>query len=395
MKNLTLRYSLTQFAHWASSSGAAAFATTYLLGKGIPSGLVGTLLASAGLLSCLTQPVLASAADRAKGFVLIKMLLAMSAVCCVCFSVQLIPGLPLLLVGIFYIMAVWSSDAMVPLLNALSVAYNQSGCPINYGASRGIGSAATAISSLVLGYVIAQFGTPWMILFLLGFRVIYMIVLVGYPAIQKETAFSQDPGASCSIPKFFSSYRWYCVSLLGILFLGMYHAMTENYLIVILERLGGDSSHVGTALFISAMVGAPVIFCFSRIRKHSSDTRLLKIAAASFLLKAVLFWFAKDIAAIYLIQLLQITSYAFLAPTQVYYANAKVRSGDMVKGQAFITAAYALGCSAGNFAGGQLLGLGVEAILLAGILMALAGAVVLFSTVNRADTVLFIGEENQ
>ena len=55
---------------------------------------------------------------------------------------------------------------------------------------------------------------------------------------------------------------------------------------------------------------------------------------------------------IYLLQLLQNTSYAFLAPTQVYYANAKVGSSDMVKGQAFITAAYALGCSAGNFMGG-------------------------------------------
>ena len=31
MKNLTFRYSVTQFSHWAASSGAAAFATTYLL----------------------------------------------------------------------------------------------------------------------------------------------------------------------------------------------------------------------------------------------------------------------------------------------------------------------------------------------------------------------------
>lgn len=30
--------------------------------------------------------------------------------------------------------------------------------------------------------------------------------------------------------------------------------MTENYLIAILGALGGDSSHVGRALFISAMV---------------------------------------------------------------------------------------------------------------------------------------------
>lgn len=49
MKNLTLRYSWTQFIYWAASSGAASFATTYLLNKGLSSGIVGTLLAAAGL----------------------------------------------------------------------------------------------------------------------------------------------------------------------------------------------------------------------------------------------------------------------------------------------------------------------------------------------------------
>lgn len=387
-KNLTLRYSVTQFAFWAAYTGAGSFAAAYFLSKGVSPGTIGVLLASAGLLSCITQPFLASIADNAKRFALIKMLLIMSALCCVCFSVQLIPQLPLLPAGVFYMIGIWSSDAMVPLLNALSVSCNQAGYTINYGASRGIGSAATAISSLVLGYVIAQFGAAWMILFILGFRLVCMIVMAGYPKIQKETVVSQGRRESCSIPYFFSAYRWYCVSLLGILFLGMYHAMTENYLIAIMTALGGDSSHVGTALFISAMVGTPVIFCFSQIRKRISDTRLLKIAAVSFLLKAVLFYFAKDITTIYLLQLLQITSHAFLAPTQVYYANAKVRSCDMVKGQAFITAAYALGCSSGNFTGGQLLAFGVNAILIAGIIMALVGTVIIFATVNKSDETL-------
>lgn len=385
MKNLTLRYSATQFTYWAASSGAVSFATTYLLSKGLSPGAVGSLLALAGLLSCLTQPVLASAADRAKGFVLTKMLLAMSVLCCFCFSVQLIPKFPVLLTGIFYMIGIWSSDAMVPLLNALSVACQQAGYPIDYGAARGIGSAATALSSLALGFVIARLGTAWMILFLLGFRVLCMIVIAGYLKIQKESTDTQNTGESCSIPYFFSHYRWYCVSLLGILFLGMYHSMTENYLIAIMGALGGDSSHVGTALFLSAMVGTPVIFCFDQIRKRIRDTSLLKIAAVSFLIKAVLFSFAKDITTIYLLQLLQTTSYALLAPAQVYYANRKVRSCDMVKGQAFITAAYALGCSAGNFAGGLFLGHGVKVLLIAGIFMTFTGTILIFSTVNKSD----------
>lgn len=63
------------------------------------------------------------------------------------------------------------------------------------------------------------------------------------------------------------------------------------------------------------------------------------------------------------------------------------------KGQAFITAAYALGCSAGNFTGGQLLTFGVRAILIAGIIMALVGTVIIFSTVNKSDETLVKGLE--
>ena len=58
----------------------------------------------------------------------------------------------------------------------------------------------------------------------------------------------------------------------------------------------------------------------------------------------------------------------------------------MVKGQACITAAYALGCALGNFAGGQLIHFfSVRVMLLAGVAMAAAGTAVLFFTVDKND----------
>ena len=59
----------------------------------------------------------------------------------------------------------------------------------------------------------------------------------------------------------------------------------------------------------------------------------------------------------------------------------------MVKGQAFTTAAYTLGCAAGNFAGGQRIsGFGLRAMLIAGVVMAVAGTLVFFLTVEKNDT---------
>lgn len=382
MRNLTLRYGVTQFAHWAASSGAAAFATTYLLTKNVPAGTVGLLLALAGLLSCLTQPLLAALADQAKRCILPQMLLAMSLLCCVCFAAQCIPGLPLAPLTILYAAGIWCSDAMQPLLSALSVACNDAGYRVNFGAARGVGAAASALSTLVVGFIIARLGLWWMLAFLLVARVICAVSLCTYPRLQKPRTAHTD--ASCSVGQFFARYPRYCVSLLGVAFLGMFHCMTENYLVAIVAPLGGDSSTVGTALFISSMAAGPVIFFFSRIRGVLRDSAILKLAGVSFVIKSVGFLLARSIGAIYALELLQITSYALLAPAQVYYAGSMVRAADMVKGQAFITAFYALGCAAGNFAGGQLLGYGVRAILLAGIAMAAAGTIILFCTVPKS-----------
>ena len=225
-----------------------------------------------------------------------------------------------------------------------------------------------------------------MILIVLGLLIVNMVVTLGYPKLEKTRLNEQTNLECCSIPVFFRRYKWYCLSLLGVILLAMFHAMTENYLIRVVEPLGGDTGSVGIALFIATVIEMPVLIFFDRVRKRIPDTRLLKLAGLSFSLKAVCFIVAPSVEAIYAIQLLQATSYAFLSPTQLYYANDKIAPADMVKGQAFITASYTLGCAMGNFAGGQLLEFfSVTVMLLAGVVMAVTGLAILCLTVDRRD----------
>lgn len=383
-KSLTLRYALTQCFFWASAMGAASYATTVLLEKGLSSSLVGILLAGSGILACLSQPLFAAYADRSQKYVLPQMMLLLSALCVLCFALQLIPGLPIMAAGILYILGMWASDAILPLLNALNVACDSSGYPINFGAARGIGSVASATASLVLGHILARWGHTWMFLFVVFFRILSMITIAGFPKLEKAAS-ADRIDESCSIAAFFLRYKWFCISLLGISFLGMFHSMTESYLISIMEHLGGDSSNVGTALFISSMCGAPVIFFYAFFHRRLKNESLLKISALTFLLKSILFCLAPAIGFVYALEVLQATSYGFLGPTQVFYAGARVKTVDMVKGQAFIAVAYTLGCSCGNFAGGQLLNFGVDTMLIGGVMMALTGTVILFLTLNKSD----------
>ena len=385
-KSLTFQYTFHQMTYWATAAGIVSFATAFLLQKGFAASVVGTLLASGNLLSCTFQPILADWADRRGGNVLKWMAAGLTAVSALCFlSIQLIP-LPGMAFGLLYLLGVFAFDSMNPLMNALNVSYMTNGYQINYGFSRGLGSLAYAFAALLVGKVMARFGADWMIWISLGLLFVNAIMAMSYPSLVVSGSAKQENTECCSIPVFFHRYRWYCVSLLGVMLLGMFHAMTENYLIEIVTPLGGDSGTVGVALFIATAVEAVVLVYFAKVRAKISDNWLLKIAGISFTLKAVLFLLASNVATIYMIQLLQATSYTLLAPTQMYYANNKIAPADMVKGQAFITASYTLGCAAGNFSGGQLVSaFGIRALLLAGIAIAAAGTTVFFLTVEKND----------
>ena len=385
-KNLTLRYTCQQSAYWAAAAGVVTFATAFLLEKGFAASTIGILLAAGNLLSCGAQPALASVADRIGGNIVKWFIAGLTAVSICCFaSIMLLP-LSGALYGLVYLLGVFAFDAMNPLLNAVSVSYNRIGYKINYGVGRGIGSFAYAVSALVIGKVMAGFGADWMIWISLALLVANVAVTLGYPAMTESSVQQEKRSECCSVPVFFRRYKWYCVSLLGVMLLAMFHAMTENYLIEVVTPLGGDSGTVGVALFVATAIEMVVIVNFDWLRTKISDTWLLKLAGISFILKSVLFLMARNVMMIYGIQLLQATSYSFLSPTQLYYADSKVSPADMVKGQAFITAAYTLGCAIGNFTGGQLLdAFNVRVLLYAGVAMAVAGTAVFFLTVNKKD----------
>lgn len=384
---IPIHFYLHEFIHYAASTVILSFSTTYLLGKGFPADQVGALLAGAGFLSCLTQPFLAARADRAGKNILPLLIALLAAASFLSFAAVLFLPLPGWAFCGLYLLGYWSFDLMVPLLNATSVYYNARGIFINYGLARSLGSLAHALTSLTIGYVIALLGLDWMIAVILALLVLHILLSFTYPRTEASAPESTETAPNCcSIGTFLLRYRWYCLSLLGILLLGMFLAMIESYMISIMERLGGDSSHVGIAFFIATVGAAPVFACVSRLRRKLSDNVLLMTAALSFLARAVLLLAAPSIPFVYAQQLLQMTSYAILAPVQVCYAMAKVAPEDMVKGQAFITAAYTLGCGFGNMAGGFLVEHhGVAALLYAGVAFTAAGTLVLALTVGKTD----------
>lgn len=147
----------------------------------------------------------------------------------------------------------------------------------------------------------------WLVLASLALQI---ILVIGYPQIESESrekqiADDRKREQSVSIVMFFGKYKYFTITILGAMLIAMCHAMTENYLINIFSHMGGDSSNVGTALFIACISAAPVLLLIEKVQNKTGFSVLMRLSGVFYSCKAFLMIEASTVFSIYLIELLQ------------------------------------------------------------------------------------------
>ena len=388
--NLSGLYCLHQVAYFFAIAGIGAFAVTYLLDKGFAAAQIGIMLASTNVCSCILQPLIGSYVDRRSmallpRIILLCLLIAFASMTAI---EWLNPALPV--IGGLFVLGSLTFSMTVPLSNSLCAYYSQNRCKIDYGMGAGVGSLSFSVASLVFGYLIAQKGPSAMMLLALAFMAMMIVLILRYPKVQEEQAAGQGERGeeSLSILGFCRRYRMFMLTMVGIMCLSACHAMAENYLIQLFERLGGGSEHVGIALFLACTTAAPFLLFFERIQKRTGVVILLKMAGVFFVAKALLLIWAPSILSIYLIELLQTVTYGFLYPPMYYLVVSRIHSRDMAKGQALASTLYTLGTALGNSLGGTVIDwMGLDAMLALAAIIAATGTVLIHLTITRQEKV--------
>lgn len=160
-------------------------------------------------------------------------------------------------------------------------------------------------------------------------------------------------------------------------------------MIQIITNVGGTSADLGRLLAIAAITEIPVMFLFSRIVKHVKSSVLLIISGIFFALKAFGYFAAVNIALMTVAAVMQMGSFALYIPASVYYVNEVMEEQDKFKGQALMTGTNTLGGMIGSLLGGFLIDhAGVAVMNLAGLIMAVSGAVLIALFVSRQNPVI-------
>ena len=388
--SLDIKYALTQILYFGAFCALMGYASVFLLDKGFSNSVIGVALAMVSIMSVFTQPALAAFADKnpqieLRQIVEIIMVVVLALSVLICF----LGSASLFLLCVFVSISTCMTTIQ-PLFNSMAFAFEKYGIEINYGLARGLGSAAYAFVSLILGYLVVAFDTTIIPIIYILFNVL-LIVVVHLFVLPKEVkqnekveVHNETTQKQLSFIEFCKQYRQFMIFVLGTVAVFFTHTIINNFFIQILKPIGGNASDMGTAVFLAAIVELPAMGLFNKIREKISCSQLLKISVILFAVKHLLTLIAPNMIMIDIAQLLQVGAYAIFIPASVYYVNQIISQNDRVKGQSMVTMAITASGILANFLGGILLdAVGVNKVLMIGVVISIIGAVVVSLSIEK------------
>ena len=351
---------------------SAGFIAFYLQGNGFGNSMIGVITAVFCLVAVILQPMAGNLCDRIKILTWKRMIVLLGlpyVLICIMMFIVKERWLVAVLFGSMYIIA----SIYLPMINTALFAYEREGIKLNFGVARGTGSAMYAIMALLIGNMALRFGTKIIPASGLIIMVLLLCVVSTMPPTKKSASESVEYEQT-NVIGFIKKYPYFSIMLLAVLFIFFSHNIIGTYLLQIVQYLGGNSSNLGTAMFIQAVVEIPVLFTFSFIMSKIKVGNLMILACAGYILRAVLYFVSINIGMIYITQLSQICSFAIIAAASVYFTGTSVREEDHATGQAFMTGMMSAGTVLGSLFGGAILDyVGMRALLSVNILLSVIG----------------------
>ena len=360
-----------QGLYWMLFCVSSGFISLYLQGRGLSNGGIGTVTAIFGILAALLQPVLGGITDRSNRLTWRHMILILAIpYLAICVIMPFIPGA--WAGAIFMGLLILLGNTIMPFINTAHYHYSHQGEFINFGVARGIGSGLYAVLALVIGFLAERYGIEMVPVTGILIASLFTLVVFRMPSSRELT--EKAPREKVLQKGFLLRYPAFTFMLLATLLMLTAHNILNTYLLQIIQSVGGNSSQLGIALAIQAVVEVPVLFGFSRLLKHFRPKTLMLSAAVGFALKAFMYALSGSVSMIYLIQIAQMLSFAIFASASVYYTSEAIPKEDQASGQAYMTSMMTVGTVLGSLSGGWILELsGMTTMLSVNVIIAMVG----------------------
>ena len=388
---VTFHYMIITGAFWMSFCLISSYAAVYLQGAGYNNRELGLIMAAGSVGAALLSPLLGSWIDRNRrirhaGVVYVLLIIqtalllalrfnpARNVFSAVCYALYMTALLPVNAMNL---------DLCVRLEHARA--------PLNFGLARSMGSFAFVIISTLLGVLTERFSflvLPW------AGIVVVALQAAGNLLIDRDLRkyeASMPPEASSAVEKsaslaaFVRENPGFSIMLLGTILIYIAHNMDGNFLINLIENLGGGTAIMGYVAAFTAIVEVPVMMFSSRLPKRWSTADYIRLSFVFFVLKTLAYALAPNIPLFFAARTLQAPSYALYTVLIVSYADSVVARKDSAKAQSLAFAVTTVGSVLSSLLGGQLFDtMGVRnTMLTASGICAVGAAIAVYGTLRR------------
>lgn len=389
-KNATAFYSVIQALYFFMLAMVNVYASAYLINRGLRNAQIGIIIGLGNLCAVGIRLLSASIITRT-GIRIGNLMIGMSVTIALLSLTLLLFPLSGIAFSVVYVLVFMLVQAMTSSVNSLYRGYHEEWTKINFSVARGFGSAAYSISSLSVGMVVQRFSPD----ILPGLYIVPCLLLGIVVFIFNAPNVTEQESSNMTEREkriFMREYPQFYLFFAGAFCLSVTNGFTETYLLQIIQRVGGGSSNLGVAVFISAMMELPAMLIYRRFADRIGNRRLLAFAALLWAMKNFLIMLAPNVYLIYAAELIQFGGYAMYVPSGVRYVAHTLPESAFLKGQSLVDSAFTAGCLVASFVGGPMIDIVGLGPTLCGVQIFSVGGVILFSCAMRKSLNIFPSE---
>jgi len=345
------------------------FFTLYLTERGFSSAWVGTIMSFMPIAALLGSFVWSNAADKARyKNLIVFILLAGAAVCSYAITFSIIPAYVILMVGLFS----FFFSPIAPLNDTIALE-SLAKAGEDYGPIRMWGSMSFAVFSAVAGmFFESGYGkVP------VAMSIIFVISLCLSFMMPKVEGHRKKAERTSILPVLKNKQL---LILCGFCFfqmvtLAFYFGF---YSIYFKERLGGSSSMLGWAYFLSSFSQLPFLLTSDKMYRKYGAGKLLIVSSALLGIRWMIVYLTDSLIVVFLTQVLHSYTFLMMSYVMLQYINEVVPPAYKASMQStFTLGILGLARMVGSFGGGQIAQAAGERLLfLIGSIIALASALV-------------------
>ena len=360
-----------------------AYAAVFLHGAGYDDQEVGIILALGNVGGAVLSPVLGAWIDRIRKIRHAQLVYALLGLQVVLLIMLRLNPQKSLLYSACYVLHLAFMMPVNALNLDLCVRLERAKAPLNFGVARSMGSFSFVILSTLLGILTEQFG--YRMLPLAGLAVIVLQGignrLIDTDLRNAESSIPVSEAAaterSSSLAAFVRENKAFCLMLFGTILIYIAHNTDGNFLINLVENVGGGPAIMGYLAAFTAIVEVPVMMFSDRLPKKWSRVQYIRLAFVFFVLKTLAYALAPNIPLLFASRMLQAPSYALYTVLIVGYADEVVARKDSAKAQSLAFSMTTIGSVLASLIGGSMFKtVGVRPTMLTATAFAAAGAVI-------------------